>query len=106
MPCLVLDIEQTDATMLSRFQAKSRKSSISLMNHSLLEVSTVVKNYIRYGNGKWRYFLTVNGSSTVVDGNRPKTEKHGGVWGAAPPPKKWGVWGATAPKKFLVFVKP
>ena len=34
-----------------------------------LEVSTVVENYIRYGNGKWRYFLTVNCSLTVVNGN-------------------------------------
>jgi len=34
-----------------------------------LEVSTVAENYIRYGNGKWRYFYTVQLSLTVVNGS-------------------------------------
>ena len=59
----------------------------------MVEVSTVVDNYIRYGNGKRRNFLTVNGSSTVVNGKRPKAEQN-------------GVWGAEPPGKFLVHVKP
>ncbi len=64
---------------------------ISLMPLACLEVSTVVDNYIRYGNGKRRNFLTVNGSSTVVNGMRPN--KTGGLGGRAPR------------KNFLVYVK-
>ena len=57
----------------------------------MVEVSTVVDNYIRYGNGKRRNFLTVNGSSTVVNGMRPKAEQYGGFGGRGPPKNFFGV---------------